>query len=469
MSHVLVLTTEPLPFKGMPTTGAGLRAWGLARGLESHGHDVIIAMSRENVEGFRIEDPSYSERKNTFQRNALSDFVRRIHPDVILFQHWGLMKHLDDAPCPVALDLAGPHLLERYYWSGIDKNVGDVLSDKFNNDISEKLQGLRKADFVICSGKRQRRYFLPFLTMAGHPVDKNSLPVVPFSMSPDTLVDPPDGRDPELFVYGGMFLPWQNPRKPLQWLLECFDECNKGRLLFFGGMHPTLDVSEGRFNELLTMLEKHPRVEMRGIVPFEDLCREYIKAGAALDLMERNPERELAFTTRTVAYLWCGLPVIYNDYSELSEYIQESGAGWTLDPENESQFKEIVRAILEDREDLDQRRRAARGLFKERLNWNKTIVPLSEFCHNPFVRPDKQAVLLAAENKTLQIRELQKELEVTKQELLTLKGKLWYRLYKRSNLLKILFAPALFTILLPISLVMLISTLLGDLLSTRKR
>ena len=41
--RIAVLTTDPLPVPGSPTTGAGLRAWGLAEGLRARGHDVAIA------------------------------------------------------------------------------------------------------------------------------------------------------------------------------------------------------------------------------------------------------------------------------------------------------------------------------------------------------------------------------------------------------------------------------------------
>jgi len=49
--------------------------------------------------------------------------------------------------------------------------------------------------------------------------------------------------------------------------------------------------------------------------PTPDKLIEYTGASVAWDVMARNPERELAFTSRTVEYLWC-LPVVYNNYAE---------------------------------------------------------------------------------------------------------------------------------------------------------
>jgi len=447
MTRVLVLTTEPLPYRGLSTTGAGLRAWGLYRGLAASGLDVIPAMPTDAIAGKTIEDPSFSSSRNLFSRNHLTDFVNEIEPDVIVFQHWGLIRHLQIAPCPIALDLAGPHLLERYYWRGGDDSHNkphktfDLRSEE---DLAEKLQAIRRVDFVTCSGNFQRLYFLPYMTMAGYSISNETLPVIPFSIDPS----PPEGVDQERvshrFVYGGMFLPWQNAEKPLRLLLEILDETGKGELCFYGGMHPSLDVSGGRYEGIVKLLSTHPRVTMRGILPFEELCREYCKADVALDLFLRNPEREIAFTTRTVVYMWCGLPVIYNNYSELSGYIKDRDAGWTLDPDDEKAFRRTLQDILEGREDLEKRREAAGKLVLSEFDWTKTVLPLAKFCHNPRYREGKTGKLLAFENRALRIRQLEKELEETRGELMTLKGKLWFRMYEKLHLLRPLAAPIVF-------------------------
>ncbi|MBN1903397.1 glycosyltransferase, partial [Candidatus Sumerlaeota bacterium] len=457
MKRILVLTTEPLPFKGMSTTGAGLRAWGMAKGLAHSGLDVTAAMPMDVLSGKTIIDETFSPERNIFHRSELDVFVQKMKPDAIVFQHWGLMKELSGDYCPIALDLAGPHLLERYFWSGADKNEITSWDQTREIHLVEKLTALRRADFICCSGKYQRLYFLPFLSLAGFPMNNDSLPVIPFSVSPEIPDEKEMERDPERFVYGGLFLPWQNPQKPIQWLLECFDEIGKGRLSFFGGMHPALDVSRGRFDALLRKLESHPRVSMKGILSFDELVKEYRKASVALDLLERNPERELAFTTRTIVYLWCGLPVIYNNYSELSEYIDKSRAGWALDPEDENAFKKIVKEILSNKTNIKQKSRSALDLVRENFDWNQTIAPLAHFCLNPYIRKEKTGAILSFENRIRRMGELEEELEKTRSELLTIKGKLWYRLYKRSNIFKILFSPILFLITLILSLAFLLS------------
>jgi len=59
-----------------------------------------------------------------------------------------------------------------------------------------------------------------------------------------------------------------------------------------------------------------------------------------------QPEREL-FTTRTVEYLWCGLPVIYNNYAEITDYIREYNAGWIVDPQDREAIATVLNEIFE--------------------------------------------------------------------------------------------------------------------------
>ncbi len=377
-AKVAVLTTEPLPLPGCATTGAGLRAWGLAAGLISRGFTVVIGSPAAQGESAGTNN---LPRVVEMPRDEIGLFLQREEPDIVVLQHWGLAANVPDVTVPLVIDLAGPHLLERLFWG----------SDDPARDRREKITALRRADFVICSGEYQRRYFLPFLLEAGHDLQgENVLPVIPFSVPPppDSPIQTVTARDElsePLFVYGGAFLAWQDPARALTWLLEEMDAANKGRLLFVGGAHPVIDASGGRFLALDAMLRGHPRVERRGFLSFEDLTAAYREATVAVDLMTRNAERELAFTTRTMIYLWCGLPVIHDDYSEVGEIIDKNGCGWTLSPDNEAGFRNTVREILSGGAPLTEMREKALAVAGQ-YSWEHTITPLADFCMAPHMR-----------------------------------------------------------------------------------
>ena len=94
------------------------------------------------------------------------------------------------------------------------------------------------------------------------------------------------------------FLPWQDPSLSLAILVEVMDARNQGRLRFYGGHHPVYPVAPGMFESLLRQIERSSHVEACGMVSHDELIDGYTRAHVAIDLMKRNPERELAFTTR---------------------------------------------------------------------------------------------------------------------------------------------------------------------------
>jgi len=386
MKNILVITTEPLPLPGGYTTGAGLRAWGLAQGLKTHGFHVTIATPLEGDQA-HAQQASNPPGIRFFDRPHLGNLIGEMDPDVVVLQHWGLAYALPvRLPCPLVIDLAGPHLLERFYWGNKDDQ----------RDLQEKLAALRRADFITCGGEYQKHYFYPYLRIAGWDLSNAQIPVTPFSVPPEPRAEPLPTGD-ITFIYGGAFLAWQNPEKAIRCLLEEMDSAGAGRLLFYGGAHPGLDASAGRFVSLHQALKGHPRVEMRGWKPFQELLSLYATEGhVALDLMERNPERELAYTTRTMIYLYCGLPVIYNNYSEISQLIKKHDCGWTLNPDDESSFRTTVQNILNGRVDLATLRNNARGAAMKQT-WDKTINPLVQYCSAPYYRTKESPAPAAAQ------------------------------------------------------------------------
>lgn len=454
---ILILTTEPLPYPGQVATGAGLRAWQLAEGLKCKGfQDVSVAMPLNFRE--QADNKDVIPVENCFNRHELNEFVRKKDPDILIVQHWGLLKELEYPHCPLVIDLAGPHLLERYYWG--EKNLIETTE--------EKISALRKADFVVCGSHRQRYYFLPFLIKAGFEPTPDILPVIPFSVSPE-IPEPTMERKLDSFVYGGMLLPWQDPTQAVSWLLNILDEKNRGELHFYGGPHPLGDISGGKFLALLDLLENHPRVKIHSLIPFDQLKTELTSLGVAVDVMARNFERELASTTRTIIYLWCGLPVIHHNYTELAEFIDYYEAGWVVDPNNEKEIKDCVTYILEHPEEVRRRSRNARQLIREHFSWDKTIEPLAEFCQQPFIRKNKEQIALKAETAHLQLRRLQRNYEKCQRELATLKGKKIFKLYSRFGSFAFIFAPFLFLGGCILSILMLFVFLLNDILSPFSR
>jgi hypothetical protein len=130
---------------------------------------------------------------------------------------------------------------------------------------------------------------------------------------------------------------------------------------------------------------QHARVVMHEnrLRPYSEMLDLYRQADLAFDLFARNPERELAFNTRTVDYLACGLPPLYSDYAELAGPIARYDAGTTVNPADERAVAAALNRLLDDPADLAARRAGARRLVDDLLTWDKTIAPLAAWCAAP--------------------------------------------------------------------------------------
>jgi len=374
MAHgrVLVFSPDLLPFEGLPTVGSGLRAWGLGQGLRARGHEVVFSMPQLGLDAVndRYRIPADAAGL-AWQPFAMHEVVERVRPDLVLVCGWPIIEGLAQArrrSVPVVLDQHGPHMLERGYQNG-------ELEPK---DVEQKLRALRAADYFSCAGERQLPYFRDWLRRAGWSEDECAERsfAIRFSLSPEQPPRSPSASAGPTFVYGGVWLPWQDPTNGLTALVEQLDRRRSGSLRLFGGKHPWLDIPGGVFSGLVDRLERSDRVVHVGQVEHAELIRRYTSAHVAIDLMARNPERELAVTSRTVEYLWCGLPVIYNDYSELSELIAEYDAGWTVDPENVEAIHAVLDEIFESPEVVERKSENAQALVRDLLAWDATVLPL---------------------------------------------------------------------------------------------
>ncbi|MEE2709748.1 MAG: glycosyltransferase family 4 protein [Gemmatimonadota bacterium] len=378
--RVQVICGQPLPLGGVPSTGAGLRAWSFGEGLKAQGCDVVYSLPKDVVT--HIPEPSEAIQKAAFDYHALEHAIERVDPSVVVLQGWTWANLLKEKPdIPVVVDLTGPYLVESLFSMVEDQRMMPFA----------KLQALQKADFVTCAGDVQRRYFLPWLLLAGHDIREDACPVIPMSLSPD--LPTPRTPDEPVFLYSGIFLPWQDPSHALERVIEILDERQAGKLLIFAGPHPTYQFPTGNTPAVIERLRTHPRVEFIGVVPFETLTEHSLDCSVSIDLMARNVERELAFTTRTVVAMWCGLPVLYNDYSELSSYIDRYQAGWTVSPDDTAEIDLVLNSVFDKPDQIYTFGQHARRLVRDRLNWKKTVLPLAEFCHAPSKRVRGSSIL----------------------------------------------------------------------------
>ena len=371
-----------MPFGSLPTSGGGLRCWHIYQGLKSRGIDVIASMPSFTflTKKYFNEIPE-DIRENLWEWHTQDEIYNRIKPDAVIYSsnwdHYNLSKKPN---VPLIIDLHGSRLIETSLW-------GETP------DINKKLDTFSKADCLLVAGQKQKMYFYGWLLQSGRIPEVNDfIKYIPISLSPEKFVrtETPNDEYP-LFVSGGGWFPWQDQSNAIFEISNSIIRRNEGKFKIYGTPHenstPSSDELKIReiYNNIKNLSDQNARIQVQGYVGREELLKQYSKSSIAVELMKYNLERELAFTTRTIEYLWCGLPVIYNNYSEISEHIKEYDAGWAVDPLSDIELSRVISEIFENREKVSEKSRNAQKLVQDRFSWDKTIEPLVDYLNKPLI------------------------------------------------------------------------------------
>lgn len=389
---ILVFTTDIPPLPGLPTSGTALRTFGLAEGLRCHGHEVQLCAPSAALAGMRAKNDTAAlpaevrEELRTleafsFDTETQPQRIAEVRPDLIICGHWPAFAARVRPRQPVVVDLAGPHILERHYQRAPDQH-GAVLA---------KLSVLASADYFIVSGPSQRDYFFSYMQRAGVTDPGRRTATISMPLSPQLPSKP--RFEPEAFprfIFGGVFLPWQNPAAGLRKLAQELEHRRKGSLTLIGGKHPNYDVDGGGYAKLFAELARNKRVTKKPMLPFDRFSSELSSADVALDLMEWNLERQLAMTIRSTTYLWAGLPVIYNNYADLGRLIESYDAGWLVDPADEHALAEVIASIYSDPDGVREKSANAQRLAAEEFAWDRAVQPLLELLDPPAPPPSSR-------------------------------------------------------------------------------
>ncbi|MFN8392664.1 MAG: hypothetical protein U0136_20400 [Bdellovibrionota bacterium] len=377
----LVFTTDVIPLPGLPTSGTALRTFGLIQGLRARGNEVHISVPKSALQGmlksFDVAslDPQVQKQVNDLQSLAFdssnqSRVLAEVRPDVILCGHWPAYTFQTKPSQPVIIDLAGPHLLERHY-QGTPNHRGATLG---------KLSAVASADYFIVSGPSQRLYFLSFLLRAQVPQPEKRIFTITMPLDPNVperdLTAVPNGFP--RFVFGGVFLPWQNPAQSLERTAHALEKFGRGSLKLIGGSHPNYKIKEGVYAKLFDTLGKNPAVQTMPMLPYESFLRELSTSDVAIDLMQWNLERELAMTIRSTSYLWAGVPIVYNDFADLGKLIRKYDAGWTVSPKDQGALDAVFQEIYDDPQSVLRKSGNASRLAREVFSWDRAVQPLLE-------------------------------------------------------------------------------------------
>lgn len=376
----LVYTTDVIPLPDHPTSGTALRTYGLIQGLRSQGHEVVVSVPKSALGAFKHANDVNSLPPETkklveelgdyaFNPENQSFILANTTPDAIICGHWPAMGLRAKPSQALIVDLAGPHLLERHYLKAANQY----------DAILGKLSVICASDYFIVSGESQKNYFKSFMSRAGViDADKRILNI-PMPLNPE-LPAKRTSKDKDQnyphFIFGGVFLPWQDPSASLRTLEKTLRQKNSGKLSLIGGRHPHYPIESKEITKLFEELEKNEKVSTKPMLAYDSFIKELQGADVAIDLMAWNLERELAVTIRTTTYLWSGLPIIYNNFSDLSKEITKYDAGWCIDPRDTPALEKVIEEIYKNPELVLEKSHNARKLAGELFSWDKAVLPI---------------------------------------------------------------------------------------------
>lgn len=403
--RILAVTTSPLPYPGNITDGPGYRMWGLLRGLAGE-HEVRVLSLYESFHrgqqgldavvdrGIRVERPRATPA-------AVQRYLREWDPD-ILWAPWSSAIFLGNAnrDTPTILDYVGPGLLEEFVRAG---RVPVSL-------LHLQLESFWAGDRFITTTDRERYYLIGLLAAS------KRLSTEDFSRQ-DPLVrvvrmtPPPEApsatplvprTDRALVVLvAGAFLPWYDYGR-LERAIQDAAGTTDLRFLVAGGNPRDAGAASATLARLRP-LEAAGRLRLHDLVPFEDRGGLYASADVGLLIPPASVEDELSARTRTVDYLWAGLPILTPGRDEYSELALAAGAAF---PYEEARLVEALRELADHRDRIEAARTRIPALLAGPFNLGRAIASLQDFLDEPRVTRRSGRKMRTPEAWFLALREM---------------------------------------------------------------
>lgn len=330
--HVFCVDLPPLP--GNPVSGGGVRNGQLIEMLRARGHQVSYSAVAND-----LNQAGHAVARHDGRLDSQLGQIYLNRAEAVVY---GYPIHcaLDAATkarlgLKVFFDVHGPTFIEEALWQG-----GRQL-----DCFAKFAAALALADEITVVDAAQTGMISTALACAG----VRALPpihILPLAMGLEPLVRDLDD-EPLLLAAGGLF-PWQRPLRAISAIVATIGQCGRGRFVLAGGPHACDPNRQALLGTFAKLEKQEPRFRYLGFIPREQLRALYARTWAMVELFECNIERQMAITTRTWEHLSLGLPVLYNDYSPLSQLIAANRAGWTVDPADDAAVVSTVAEILRD-------------------------------------------------------------------------------------------------------------------------
>lgn len=358
--HVAILSNDVVPGMGLPVAAPGIRVWGMAEGLRAHGHQVTVLVDQWLVNKVwdRALPPPLPRHTVVLMPKRIREYLTVHGIDALVVTNSNHVEAIGELPgVELIYDFFAPKMLE------LSENTDRPdLEQAKENLARRKTLALSRSSAVVSNGAKKLAYVRDWMERAG--VGDLPLDVVNPGLEPVDPHPPADG--PLQVIVSGYLQPWSRPGAWARAVKPLLDS-GKITLHLLVGSHWGQTTVAQELPEELQKLVQHKNSVRHGLLRLGDFRDLLSRCHLSIDVFERNPERELAMVTRTVVALSCGLPVMHVDFTEVSGWIAEYGAGWLVDPDDADGMEEILQLAAEDPSLLRPRREGAERIAHEVL------------------------------------------------------------------------------------------------------
>ncbi len=386
----LVVTYGPVPTSQYQTVeGGGMRAWGLAKGLQRNGIDVTVAVNNsfkqdlEEFEDIKLInwglDDTFADVINSFDAVVISYcmgdasvFVAdRINDDVQLIL---------DAYVPIYIEVSA-------------RESKDILTEYKNYaaDIVRFNHVLKRGDYFLCASESQKTFYTGVLSSLGiinpRSYREDRILIVPFGIHDDpidTKENPYEKfgikkSDFVVLYFGGLY-PWFRVEELLD-AMKNMSSHKDIKFVFVGGKNPfNPNPDFFRQYEKTVKFAKDEGLEGKTIffedwVDFNDRVNWYVHADMVISLNQPGEENGFSWRTRVMDYVWGELAILTNGGDPLSEILLKNDAALRLKHLSSEAIDEALLELYENRTELQNIKQNVKNI-KPEFYWHTIVAPM---------------------------------------------------------------------------------------------
>ena len=394
MARVLIISNDVI---GPQMAGPGIRYVAFARELGQN-HAVALAAPAPS------SSPDDELAVITYQTNEPKSLLPYLDKaDVVIAQslHPTLLKRVRQRDIRYVADLYDPIVLEN-----LEAQREAPLADQqalHDFQMSTMLSQLASADHILCASDRQRDYWLGCLTSLGRltpsvyradPSLDNLISLLPFGYenTPPELTNDKavaeviprfNSKKDKLILWGGGIWNWFDPLSLIKAVEVLSRKRNDVKLLFLGTKHPNPQMPEMKMltaahelAEELQLLNSHVFFR-EGWLPYGELSNFLLPTAVGVSTHFHHAETHFSFRTRILSYIWARRPILATKGDSMSDLIEQTGIGLTVDYEDVPGIVRSLTTLMDDKAFLKDVARSYDELWPL-FTWKNLIAPLSD-------------------------------------------------------------------------------------------